>query len=81
MLEKIFAAAGKAAAFLCIVAAAAMLPAAAAELFVKRGRVQSEKFGGDLYILGKKINPKTVFIINVTPVNFAKNVIKRHFNG
>lgn len=81
MLEKIFAAAGKAAAFLCVVAAAAMLPAAAAELFVKRGRVQSEKFKGDLYILGRKSNSKIAFITNVTPVNFAKNVIKRHFGG
>lgn len=81
MLEKIIAAAGKAAAFICVGIAAVMLPAAAAELFVKRGRVQGEKFNGDLYILGKKTNPKTVFITNVTPVNFAKDVIKRYFGG
>ncbi|MDE7302946.1 MAG: hypothetical protein K2N60_06465 [Oscillospiraceae bacterium] len=81
MLEKIFAAAGKAAAFICIGIAAVMLPAAAAELFIKRGRVQSEKFNGDLYILGRKSNSKIAFITNVTPVNFAKNVIKRHLGG
>ena len=81
MLETICAAAGKAAVFLCVITAAAMLPAAAAELFIKRGRIQGEKFSGDLYILGKKSNSKTAFITNVTPVNFAKNVIKRHFGG
>lgn len=81
MLEKIFSAAGKAAAFICVGIAAVTLPAAAAELFVKRGRVQSKKFSGDLYIFGRKTNPKTVFITNVTPANFAKNVIKRYFNG
>lgn len=81
MLEKIFAAAVKAAAFLCAVTAAVMLPAAAAELFIKRGRVQGEKFNSDMYIFGRKSNPKTVFITNVTPVNFAKDVIKRHFGG
>lgn len=81
MLEKIFAAAGKAAAFVCVAIAAVMFPAAAAELFVKRGRVQSEKFNGDLYILGRKSNFKTVFVTNAAPVNFAKNVIKRHLDG
>lgn len=81
MLERITAAAGKAAVLFCAAAAAAALLAEATEILVRRGRVRSKEFSGDIYILKGKNHSKTVFVTNQTPENIVKNVIKSHFGG
>ncbi len=81
MLKKVLKAAGRAAVFgrLCTAGTLLVLFAAAAELFAKRVRIRSGKFGGDVYVIGKKSNPKAVCVTNMSPVKYAINVIKRNF--
>ncbi len=89
MLKKTLKAAGRAAVFrrLFRLRSAGMLgtllvlSAAAAELFTKRARMRSGKLRGDVYVIGKKSNPKAVCVTNISPVKSAINAIKRHFNG
>lgn len=86
MLGKALKAAGRAAVFRRLCTAGALgtllvLSAAAVELFAKRARMHSEKLCGDVYVIGKKSDPKAVCITNISPVKSAINVIKRYFNG
>jgi len=83
MIGKVLKAAGRAAVFgrLCTAGTLLVLSAAAVEVFAKRARIRSGKLVGDVYVIGKKSNPKAVCITNMSPVKSAINVIKRHFNG
>lgn len=83
MLGKIFKAAGRAAVFvrLCTAGALLVLSAASAELFAKRARIRGGKLSGDAYIVGKKSDPKAVYVTNISPIKSAIYVIKRYFNG
>lgn len=82
MIGKVLKAAGRAAVFgrLCTAGTLLVLSAAAA-VFAKRARIRSGKLVGDVYVIGKKLNPKAVCITNTSPAKSAINVIKRHFNG
>lgn len=81
MIEEIFKAAKRTAAFFGMCAAGIMLLAAAVESMAGRACIRSEKINGNVYTAGKKANSKVVYITNQPPVKIAKNVIKRIFNG
>lgn len=81
MIGNVLKAAGRAAVFgrLCTAGTLLVLSAAAVEVFAKRASIRSGKFGGDVYVVGKKSDPKAVCITNMSPVKSAINVIKRNF--
>lgn len=77
MIEEIFKAAKRSAAFFGVCAAGIMLLAAAAEHLAGRACIRSEKINGNVYTIGKNANSKAVYVTNQPPVKIAKNVINR----
>lgn len=70
----------RAAVILCLSAAGSLLSAAAEKLLSGRACIRSEKADGDVYIIGKKADPKAVCITNRSPVVLFQNAVKRVLN-
>lgn len=54
---------------------------AAAAFFTKRTHIKDEKRDEDMYVIGKKGNPKAVFVTNQTPKKAMKTAAKKYIDS
>ena len=54
---------------------------AGAALFAKKAHIVQDGRNEDMYVLGKKGNPKAVFVTNQTPKKAMKTAVKKYIDS